>query len=628
MIKILDSFTADKIAAGEVIERPLSIVKELIENSIDADATAITIEIRNGGKSYIRITDNGAGIPADEVELAFERHATSKIGELADLGAIKTLGFRGEALASIAAVSRLTVYTRTKNQPTAKKLVIHGGCKISDEAVGANKGTTIITEDVFYNTPARRKFMRTDGAESSAIIALLQKFAIKYAEISFKMISSGRTIFSTHGNGNVRDTIKSIYPQKDFSELIEVKGEGVYGFVSNPGITRNTRSGQIFFVNGRIVSSPVIERGIAEGYGDRIFSGFPIAILFIEADPSEIDVNIHPNKKEIKFLNREDVIKRISDTIKSISKVKEAIPSGANYSGFSTKNRNEDTRSLNSTEDANKYKYYVNYEKSPEATGTDTLHLREKQLDIKSFLRKKSESRPDVMLNEYKDTTSGHTMRKSETTAGICDDIAVDEPVLRPFSLSDISVKGYVFDTYIITQCGDELFILDQHAAHERILYERLIKGYNEKNHIPQRILVPYTIETSADIYNSDRKWVSELIRIGYDISDFGNMIFIIRGIPEYMDAGESKIFVEQFIDAVSEDELSLRTANNSTVINKLIMRSCKGAVKANDSLSDMEISELIDELAQCINPFSCPHGRPTFIKITKYDVEKAFRRK
>ena len=297
MIKVLDSFVADKIAAGEVIERPVSAVKELIENSIDAGAGSIIVEIRKGGKSYIRVTDDGCGISYDESETAFLRHATSKISGITDLDNIVSLGFRGEALASISAVSRLTMVTRRAEDTSGVKLVLHGGRVVSKERTGCNTGTTIIVEDLFYNTPARRKFMKTDAREASSIIELIQQYAVCYSGIRFMMINNGMTLFSTNGDGDTHAVIKLLYPSLAKNGLLPVENEQVKGYVSDPGSTMSTRKGQLFFVNGRLVSSAVIEKGLEEGYQGRVFSGFPAAVLFIEAEPCDIDVNIHPGNR-------------------------------------------------------------------------------------------------------------------------------------------------------------------------------------------------------------------------------------------------------------------------------------------------------------------------------------------
>ena len=331
-INILDKNISDKIAAGEVIERPVSIVKELVENSIDANASQITIEIKNGGKSFIRVTDNGDGIAKDEVSLAFYRHATGKIRSLDDLNNIYTLGFRGEALTSIAAISRLSILTKTNDEILGTKLILHAGKEIYNDSIGINKGTSIIVEDVFYNTPARRKFMKSDGAEAAAIIDFLEKIALYYSNIKFRLINNGRDIFNTAGDSNIKNTIENIYPFKEYKNMIKVdfhdylSNISINGYISDPMSTKKTRKSQITFVNGRIVSSKIIDKGIDKGYGDRVFKGFPVTILFINISPDLIDINIHPSKKEIKFINENDIINVLAQAISRSMRAEKSIP--------------------------------------------------------------------------------------------------------------------------------------------------------------------------------------------------------------------------------------------------------------------------------------------------------------
>ena len=592
MIKVLDSFIADKIAAGEVIERPVSIVKELIENSIDAGATSIIIEIRNGGKSYIRVTDNGSGIPADETETAFLRHATSKISGIEDLDRIDTLGFRGEALASIAAVSRLTIVTRTSLEATGTKLVMHGGQIVKKESVGANEGTTIIVEDVFYNTPARRKFMGTDAREGSAITELTEQYAVCYSGIRFMLVNNGVTSFTTDGSGETLDAVANVFSKGDFNSLIPVKGKFVHGYISDPGTTKSTRRGQIFFVNGRLVNSRVIEKGIERGYGDRIFSGYPVAVLFIETNPSLLDVNIHPGKKEIKFLNADEIASDIAGAVSDVLSSENAVPKAMPEK---------------EVKEAPGESIYVPFSKE-----TPVSEVSE-QTDIKEFLA------------NYKRPAEA-SAEESSSKASDFRNTAADydaKHVVRPFEFSELQYKGYVFDAFIIMQAKDTLYILDQHAAHERIFYERLMNNFRAQEQLPQPVLTPFTLWVGADVYCMERDWVDTLRRMGYDISDFGLNTFIVRGIPPYMTLGEAEGFANGFAEALGEE-----SDYNSVIADKLIMKSCKSAVKAGDKLSAGEIQELINELSMCENPYSCPHGRPTFIKVTRYEIEKGFKRK
>ena len=647
MIRILDEFIADKIAAGEVIERPLSIVKELIENSIDAGSSQIVIEIKNGGKSYIRVTDNGSGIVSDEIELAFERHATGKISKLSDLDHINTLGFRGEALASITAISRITVYSKTADSEMGTKLKMQGGTTVSIEKTGMNTGTTMVVEDVFYNTPARRKFMKSDAAEATVIIDMIQKIAIYYSHIAFRLINNKQTIIATPGTGDMLTTIQSIYPS--YRELIEIDGDYVHGFISDPGSTKSNKRGQIFFVNGRYISSSTIEKGIIKGYGDRIFSGHPICILFIEVNPETIDVNIHPNKKEIKFLHEEDIVKDIENAIKRVINSENTIPSamGLRSEGTSdTKASSSVDITTSNAERLSSETYQDNSLKSDEKKST--------QVDIKSFLASKTRVSditdtytPDGLAESTQNCTDTDSVKggfeeanhnnntsnannndvkindNAKDNAIIKKQIAIIAPNVQTFDFDSLVYKGYLFDTYIIMQSTDIAYLIDQHAAHERIMYERFITVYNNSEHVSQPMLMPFSIETSSDVYAAERFWMDDLARLGFDIDDFGNNTFIVRGIPTYMDRGEAELFIHTYI----EDPESRSDRGNTTVIDKLIMRSCKAAVKGNNKLSTMEIEELIKQLSNCVNPFSCPHGRPTFIRFTLSEISRAFKR-
>ncbi len=614
MIKVLDSFVADKIAAGEIIERPVSAVKELVENSIDAGAGSIIVEIRGGGKSYIRVTDDGCGISFDEAETAFLRHATSKISGITDLDNIVSLGFRGEALASISAVSRLTMVTRTEEDMTGVKLVLHGGKVVSKERTGCNKGTTLIVEDLFYNTPARRKFMKSDSREGTAIIELIQQYAVCYAGIRFMMINNGMTLFTTSGDGDVYAVVRSLYPSMANKGLLPVEGESVKGFVSDPGSTMSTRKGQLFFVNGRLVSSPVIEKGIEEGYRGRIFSGFPAAILFIEAEPSDIDVNIHPGKQEIRFLRQDDVKQGISDAVSRAVMTDAGVPKG-----FVRDVENNSQKQLNVVA--------AKADKSEPAEKTEQTSIRDFLRDLDA---QDSHDSPEAGVSSGASRSvdpaqeipaaamPAGTVRETDAASSYA---PVSSPA--PFDFADLSFKGYVFNTYIIMQGRDELYIFDQHAAHERVFYEKFMRGYGNSAHSPQPVLTAFTINVSNDVYSISGEWLGDLIRMGYDIEDFGDCTFIVRGIPPYMSLSEAEGFAAAYAEAAGE-----AGGSNRVVIDKLITKSCKSAVKAHDVLSEKEINDLMSELAKCDNPYACPHGRPTFIRISSYDIERSFRRK
>ena len=634
MIRVLDKFTADKIAAGEVIERPVSAVKELVENSIDAGASSIIVEIRGGGKNYIRVTDDGSGIPQDETETAFLRHATSKISRITDLDNITSLGFRGEALASISAVSRITMVTRTEDNPAGTRIMLHGGKVISKETSGANKGTTIVVEDIFYNTPARRKFMRSDAREGSAVTELIEQYAVCYSDIRFMLIRNGETLFTTAGDGDTLAAIRRIYPDTDHADLIPVTGDHVHGYISDPGTTRKTRKGQLFFVNGRLVSSPVIEKGVEKGYGGRVFSGFPVAILFIEADPADIDVNIHPGKREIKFLRADDVISDIASAVNSALQVKEAVPSARPFRSDEDilgQIRSSDSPYI-SEKTISKYADAdpsdtgkEQHAPSPDIHVTDKPDFYDERPELTGFTGEQSSLRQYLgsIVRDKKRTDIEDTNTVGSAGSAADNGFFEKKSVYQPFTFDSLVYKGYVFDTYIIMEAGDSVYMFDQHAAHERIYYERFMSAYDSSDQIPQPVLTPVTLNVSADVYYTCRDMLDPLIRMGFDISDFGMGSFILRGVPSYVTQGEAVDFVLSYLE--SADEASGR---NDTVVSKLIMKSCKSAVKGGEKLSEMEIRDLMSELSGCDNPYACPHGRPTFIRLTKYDIERSFRRK
>lgn len=653
MIRVLDKFIADKIAAGEVIERPVSAVKELVENSVDAGAGSVIVEIRGGGKSYIRVTDDGCGIPPEEAETAFLRHATSKISSISDLDNIRSLGFRGEALASISAVSRLTIVTRTKDNSAGIRLIMHGGKVISKETAGANTGTTIVVEDLFYNTPARRKFMGSDAREGSAIIELIQQYAVCYPHIRFMMIRNGETVFTTSGNGDTLRTIQSLYPDTAHAGLIPVTGRNVRGYVSDPGTTKNNRKGQLFFVNGRLVDSKVIEKGLENGYGGRIFSGFPVAILFIEADPSEIDVNIHPGKRTIKFLRETEVLSDISHAVSAAMLSRESVPAGNPARDASSV---AESAGISKTENKTESKPYREVRSEQIMTGEQSS-IREFLSGLKREAKPSaaaarpatSQIQPEPAVLPEKDEKPAETAHNETVQAVLpqkehiqavsepvkpadAEDVKpeasawmphIEQPLHKQFDFSELEYRGYLFDTFIVMQSADTVYLFDQHAAHERIFYEKFVGSYLRGEKLVQPILTPVTLNVSADVYYMSREWLDPLTSAGFEIEDFGVNTFVIRGIPSYMELSEAESFARTYLEGLDE-----HSGKNDTVIDKLIMKSCKSAVKANEHLSQLEISRLIADLAACQNPYCCPHGRPTFIRYTRYEIERSFHRK
>lgn len=593
MIKLLDKKTADKIAAGEVIDRPVSIIKELVENSLDAGASAITIEIKEGGKSYIRVTDNGSGIAEEDVETAFKRHATSKISDEKDLDSIQTLGFRGEALASICAVSRVELITKQPGNRAGRRLVVEGSEILHNEATGCPDGTTITVKDLFFNTPARRKFLSSDAAEARRIIDFASRIALSYPDVRFSVINSSKRVFTTSGKGNIHSNIANIYGTDISKDLIPVNlsedGMTIKGFVSDPGNTLSSRNRQIFCVNGRIVSSKVIEKAIDRAYKERLFAGrFPIAFLFVAMPADKLDVNIHPTKKEIRF----DDSVRVEDFIrKGISQAlmgKESIP-------------NVEIPTIKPI-------------KSEQGT----------QLDIKNVVKEdtfKYESKPErVDINNVL-TTLAEKPAEKEIESKISPE--VEMPVIHPFEFDELTIIGSVFNTYIAAQDDDNFYLIDQHAAHERIFYEKLLKQYDSADKAVQELMIPLNFNVSADVGASEESWIDDIRNMGYDIELFGNNVYIVRAIPAFMEMQEAEEFLNDLFNQFSDNpDLTSRS-----VLEKIIMRSCKSAVKAGDNLDNIEIQALLNQLKACDNPYSCPHGRPVFIKMSNYEIEKMFKR-
>ena len=596
MIRILDKQTADKIAAGEVIERPVSIIKELVENSLDAGASSLVIEIRKGGKAYIRVSDDGIGIADEEAEKAFLRHATSKISSASDLEALNTLGFRGEALASVCAVSRTEMISKRREDKLGTRLVLHGGEVITHQPTGCPDGTTMIVSDLFYNTPARQKFLKSDAAESGLIIELVSELALAYQDVAFRLISNDKVIFATSGRGDRLDVISRVFPAVDTRNLTAVSfnagGMSLTGYVSTPALSRTSRSGQIFFVNGRIVSSKVIERGLSAAYKERLFAGrYPLAFLFLAVDAKELDVNIHPNKRAVRFDDEAAVEAFVTAAVKEALGAKEAVVRAADI-----------------------FRQPLECEPS--------LLKESAQIDF-SFSRAPLASAAEEIETPPPDAVSLTAPEASLPGTPAKAKLELTPPPLKPFDFAALTVTGVIFNTYITAVDEDSFYLFDQHAAHERIFYEKLVGAYDREEKLSQPILLPIIIDVPPALAENEASWLLHLEAMGFVIDNFGPASYRITEIPTFMTLGEAEDFARDFIDNIdSRDDL-----RNTIVIDKLIMKSCKSAVKAHDRLSDEELTALIRELSSCVNPFSCPHGRPTFIRLTEHEIERLFKR-
>ena len=606
MIKILEKHIADKIAAGEVIDRPVSIVKELVENALDAEATSVTVEIRDGGRTYIRVTDNGFGIEESDVETAFRRHATSKISDVKDLDCIGTLGFRGEALASICAVSRTELITKTASSKSGRRVVVEASEVLENTAVGCPEGTTVTVRDLFFNVPARYKFLASDASESRKIIDFVSRIALSYPDVRFSMINGKNRAFTTSGKGNILANIISIYG-KDIGEgLIPVSasagGFTLKAFVSSPDRTLPSRSRQIFCVNGRIIASSVLEHALDKAYTERMFKGrFPIAFLFLSMPPEKLDVNIHPTKKEIRFDDNSEVEDFVADAIAAALKGEQAVPDVSAEVASRQEEPVEIPQSAVNPRPAllgeEPFRYETPAHSKPEQG-------EQERIDIKTVLGSMRE-------------TQTEEVRRQETPD------PVPEQVNRPFAFEDLTIVGAVFNTYILAQDEDCFYMIDQHAAHERVFYEKLMRQFKAEEKVSQQMLVPLSFSVASEVADSENSWIGQVRAMGYDIEYFGNNTYIVREIPAFMEMSEAEAFLGDLFGAFRDkpDLTDYRT------LDKIITRSCKSAVKGGDTLDASEIEALMTQLRACDNPFSCPHGRPTFIKMTRYELERMFKR-
>ena len=643
MINILDKDTIDKIAAGEVVERPASIVKELLENSIDAGSSLVTVEIKNGGIDLIRITDNGCGIPSREVKKAFLRHATSKIVSDKDLISIKSLGFRGEALSSIAAVSRCEMITKTRDELTGVRYYIEGGREVEYEEIGAPDGTSIIIRDIFYNTPARRKFLKTASTEGAHISELVEKLAMANTEIAFKFISNGQIKLQTNGSGNLKDIVYQLYGKEISKALCNVdyekNGIKIRGVVARPEVTRSSRSLENIFVNGRYIKDNIISKAVEDGFGDRLMQHqYPFCALNFDLDG--VDVNVHPRKMEVRFSDRNFVYDNTKEAVEEIfitqSAVRE-VPVG--------KASNEKKVFVNTPEpfenkrrDMSEIPEEVLQNKYEDIT-KDTIHSTGSDDEIKWTLPKENMYNPKDDMSFIKDENTkrlysdiNDLSNKSikEVNIGNIDD--ANPSGIKPSQLSFfeseskkyMKVIGQVFDTYWIVQLENEMYIIDQHAAHEKVMYERLLKE-SKANKLSSQMINPPIIVTLTDLeQNVLNEHMDEFRGIGFDIEEFGGKEYKINAIPNiFPSIPKAELFNEMLSDSTNYDVIS----PSELILAKVASMSCKAAIKGNMRISLLEANELFDELLSLDNPYNCPHGRPTVIKMTKQEIEKKFKR-
>lgn len=613
-IAILNQETIDKIAAGEVVERPCSVVKELVENAIDAGSTAITVEIKEGGISFIRITDNGCGIERDQVAVAFYRHSTSKIRSAEDLLTVKSLGFRGEALSSISAVARVELITKTYDELTGTRYVIEGSKELSNEEIGAPDGTTFIVKDLFYNVPARRKFLKTAQTEGSYISDMVEKLALSHPDISFKFINNNQTKLHTSGNGNRKDIIYHIFGREISSSLLEVKHECEYfkveGFIGKPVITRGNRNYENYFINGRYVKSNILSRAIEEAYKSFLMQyQYPFTVLYFTFF-SELDVNVHPTKMELRFDNNNEIYVELCDTIYAILSRKEMIPEVP----------------VDSTPAPKKI---VHEYKEPIPEPFEKRRINEVRAaesrsvygqSVTSAVKDYSAIEPAAKAPETSTAYEpAQVVTGTQQTLGDYDKVFLTESAKKQFS-----IIGQLFKTYWLIEFEDKLYIIDQHAAHEKVLYEKTMARLANKDFTSQRISPPIVMTLDARECEMLEKYRPQIEQFGYEVEHFGGKEYMISAIPDNLFNIDMKdLFIEML------DDFSNATGRQTPdiITEKVASMSCKAAVKGNDKLTLPEINKLIDELLSLDNPYNCPHGRPTIISMSKYEIEKKFKR-
>lgn len=684
-IQVLDQETINKIAAGEVIDRPQSVVKELLENAIDAGATAVTVEIKDGGISLIRITDNGCGFEKDQIPLAFLRHSTSKIKSIEDLATVSSLGFRGEALSSIAAVAQVELITKPAFVLNGSRYQIEGGKEKTFEEIGAPEGTTFLVRNLFYNTPVRRKFLKTPVTEAGYISDVVEKLALSHPEVSVRFINNGQTKLHTNGNGSLKDAIYSVYGREITSALMPIefasKDVSVTGFIGKPVIARGNRAYENYFINGRYIKSNLISKAIEDGYhGHLMQHKYPFTILQLKINPLLLDVNVHPSKMELRFRNAEDIYHIIMQAVRDAFSHKEMIPRVPVPEArvpevkvpVSTVNKvNTTATSAPSTVTAPSKPEPAKSsatptpkpERAPEPFEKIRIEQQKPVLQPKQETNK-SEIRQDIVSKQVipvpvsktveevkKEVTPVVSMVQEESgykvapkpaaTAAAATAAAVtkDEPVTeqKPEQLtlfddklltreakSKHKIIGQLFDTYWLIEYNDSLFIIDQHAAHEKVLYERTVKAIETREYTSQQISPPLIVSLSMREEEYLNKNLAFFKKIGFEIEHFGGKEYALYALPDNLFGLAQKDLFLDMLDSLIDN---IKTTDNEMILSKIASMSCKAAVKGNHRLSMMEIEALIDELLTLENPYNCPHGRPTIISMSKYELEKKFKR-
>ena len=658
-IQVLDQITIDKIAAGEVIERPASIIKELVENAIDAGASAVTVEIKEGGISFIRITDNGCGIPKGEVPLAFLRHSTSKIRSVDDLSTVASLGFRGEALSSIAAIAQVELITKTTDEVTGTRYRIEGGAEKSIEDTGAPDGTTFLVHQIFYNTPARRKFLKTPMTEASHVSELMTRLALSHPEVSIQFINNGQEKLHTSGNGKLKDIIYHVFGRDIANNLLEtnerIDGIQVQGFIGKPIISRGNRNYENYFINGRYVKSNIIAKAIEDAYKDFTMQHkYPFTALHFTMDGTDLDVNVHPTKMELRFSNQQGVYNFIYNALKQTLSEPELIPRvelpeakevpvkaekiverkqeqpmtpvrEERKTPVIEEEKNLDYFMKKMRERVTAYHQQVTKVKPTPAPSVVQENVNYEALPASQVAAVKQPvpEQRTVAKEPMPEQAVAPREEKSVVTEKQLD--FFEEKLLTKKAAQEYKIIGQLFETYWLVEFHEQLYIIDQHAAHERVLYEKTLRGMKDREFTSQYLSPPIILNLSMQEEEALNTHMDIFTNIGFEIEPFGGDSYAIRAVPDNLfSIAKRELFTEMLDQLVDGIHSSLAP---DIVAEKVASMSCKAAVKGNSRLSAAEVETLIGELLELENPYHCPHGRPTIIAMTKRELEKKFKR-
>ena len=680
-IHVLNQDTINKIAAGEVIERPMAVVKELTENAIDADANAITVEVKDGGKALIRMTDNGVGMNEEDVRLAFTPHATSKIDDAEDLLRVSTLGFRGEALASISSVSQLEMVTKTRNELMGCRYEADGGKERTLEAVGCPDGTTILVRNLFFNTPARLKFLKSSPTEAGYINTLIERLALSHPDISFRFINQNQTKLHTSGNGNLKDVIYHIYGKDITSNLLEVDASEVScqvkGFIGKPIISRGNRNYMNYFINGRYIKSSTIHKAIEDAYQPYTMQHrYPFTVLHFTVAPELVDINVHPQKMEIRFSDAQGIYQSVYHAISEALKHREFIPEVSLASPASKpvpkrgqatakpvrepemfeKKRMQSVQILEEIKkqdeilkqqgimresavygkqdraDASKIMDDVSDMESTKAAGNAVPNIRQTEEAVSTApnigqTEEAVSTAPNIGQVEIVENIVQNTEHTKEVKYNVHNPVQesfFDKGILSEQAQKEVKIIGQVFDTYWILQYDNAMYMVDQHAAHEKVLYERFMKQFSEKKPMVQLLQPPVVLTLTMQEEQAVKEHMSVFEELGYQIEPFGGREYVVNGVPAHLPQIGNEELLKEVIDAMV-DEHSRPTPD--ILKDKIASMSCKAAVKGNNRLPREQMEELLRELMTLENPYHCPHGRPTMIKMTKTELDKKFKR-